>query len=74
MNSYAAYFTTTNPPSPENMTTNALRFPTEEEATDYMMELLSRWYAPTGSEVRPHKDQPTHRWDNGLKPFDNLGL
>ena len=40
----------------EKPTTNGVRFATEEEAQRAGHELLSRWYAPSGFEVRETED------------------
>ena len=44
----------------ESPATNALVFATHEEATAAALELMSRWYVPTGYEIRPCDDAPNY--------------
>jgi len=58
---YKAYMTfRSEPPS-----TNALVFATKEEAENYAIDLLSRWFVPTGYEVRESSDPVTDQWVDG---------
>lgn len=44
---------------------NALRFTTEEEATEYVADLASRWTLVRDTRVVPHTDEANARWENG---------
>ena len=51
---------------------NSVVLATKEEADDAARELMSRWFAPTGWEVKK-TDEPvnyTFDWDNGLKGIE----
>lgn len=45
---------------------NGLTFATREEGEKYGNDLLSRWFVPTGFEVREHPElEPTDQWIEG---------
>jgi hypothetical protein len=68
MSSYAAYVILPG----EAPATNALRFPTYQEADSYGFDLLTRWFAPEDYEVRQTEDKPNYRWtDQGAKRIDH---
>lgn len=56
--SYAVYVQLPN----EQPATNAVRFATSEEAERAGNELLSRWFAPIGFEVRESSDPVNYRF------------
>jgi hypothetical protein len=62
--SYAAYFWTG---TDANGATNALRFPTEVEASEYAIALYQRWTAARRFETRPTRDPATHRWNRDTR-------
>ena len=45
--------------------TNSCRFATREEAEEAGRELLSRWFAPSGFEVRESEDPVNYRMQDG---------
>jgi len=44
---------------------NALVFPTEGEAQQYVKDLESRWLAVTATRVVETDDEPNYKWVNG---------
>ena len=53
----------------EKPATNAVRFATKEEAERAGHELLSRWFAPTGFEVRETEDKINYEFpENASRP------
>lgn len=59
--SYAVYVKLPN----EEPATNAVRFATAEEADRAGAELLSRWFVPTGYEVRESDDPVNYEYPEG---------
>ena len=51
----------------ERPVTNAVRFATREEADRAGSELLSRWYAPTGFDVRESTDAVNYEFPETAK-------
>ena len=52
---------------------NSVVLATKEEADDAGRELMSRWFVPTGWEIKK-TDEPvnyTFDWDNGLKGIES---
>ena len=58
----------------ESPATNALRFATTEEAQRAGEELLSRWFAPTGFEVREMADDVNYEFLVGQQRPKPLGV
>lgn len=63
--SFAAYFM--GPGFAPEGHTNALRFATEVEATEYAQCLFQRWTMPTGFEVRGTADPVNYRWNRDTR-------
>lgn len=59
--SFAAFVNVGEP----TLTTNACRFATASEASDYGDELSSRWFAVRGVEVRETSDPVNYTFING---------
>ena len=57
----------------EKPATNAVRFATAEEADRAGHELLGRWFAPTGFEVRESENQVNYEFPEGASRPKSLG-
>lgn len=44
---------------------NALRFPTEQEAKDWARDLAGRWTLVTDHRSAPSEDEPNYTYQNG---------
>jgi hypothetical protein len=56
----------------EGWSTNALRFPTEEEALANARDLMGRWMLVRECRAAPSDDPPNYRWIDGrLVPLDD---